>query len=168
MLYLCINTVMNGPFLHSYCISISFPRWKASCVVISFLVLLSISLCSYLVHFKNCPEYLTKGTVQVSIPFIGFLLFSWVSRSFLVLLGYSFFLILLFLLIWRCLLPIFPNICSFPFLRAFTFFIDLVVLFLPAYVISRFSLVDFSMKNSIPMSWVYILTACFQFFFCFG
>ena len=43
------------------------------------------------------------------------------------------------LVLWRPL-TIFSSICKFPFLRAFWSFLDLVVLFLPAFVISHFSL----------------------------
>ena len=40
-------------------------------MVISFLVLWSICLSSSLTHFKNGPKYLTMGTPQEFIPFIG-------------------------------------------------------------------------------------------------
>ena len=40
---------------------------KTLFVVISFLVLWSICLSSSLVHFKNCPEYLTTGTTKIFI-----------------------------------------------------------------------------------------------------
>ena len=43
-------------------------------MVISFLVLWSICLSSSLVHFRKGPEYLTRGTAQVFIPLIRFLL----------------------------------------------------------------------------------------------
>ena len=42
--------------------------------------------------FVKCPEYLTSGTVQVFIPLIRFMLLSFVSNSFLVLLRYSFWM----------------------------------------------------------------------------
>ena len=45
---------------------------------------------SSLVHFKNGPEYLTRGTAQVFIPLIRILQYSFVSSCFLVLLRYSF------------------------------------------------------------------------------
>ena len=61
----------------------------ALCMVISFLVLWSICLSSFLVHFKKGPKYLTRGTAQVFIPFIRFLQDRFVSSSFLVL-RYSF------------------------------------------------------------------------------
>ena len=51
-------------------------RCKALCIVISFLVLWSICLSSFLVHFKNGLEYLMREPAQVFIPFIRFLLYS--------------------------------------------------------------------------------------------
>ena len=57
----------------------------------SFIVLWFIC-CSSFVHFKNDPEYLTRGTTQVCIPLVRFLLCSFVSSNFLVFLRYSFFL----------------------------------------------------------------------------
>ena len=40
-------------------------------------------------------------------------------------------------LICRSPLPVFPSICTFPFLKSFWFFLDLVVLFLPSFVVYR-------------------------------
>ena len=57
---------------------------------------------------------------------------------------------------------IFPNICKFPFVRAFWFFLDLVVLFFQSFVVFHFSLWawhNFSKPDSIPISSLYILTA---------
>ena len=48
-----------------------------------FLVLWSICLSLSLVHFRKGPEYLTRGTAQVFITFIRFLLLSFVSSGFL-------------------------------------------------------------------------------------
>ena len=62
-------------------------------IVISFLVLWSICISSSLVHFTKGPEYLTRGTVQVFIPLIRFLLDSFVSSGILVLLSYSFLIL---------------------------------------------------------------------------
>ena len=61
----------------------------ALCVVISFLVLWFICFIFSLVHCKNGPEYLTKGTTLAFIPLINFLQYSFVSRSFLVILRFS-------------------------------------------------------------------------------
>ena len=76
-------------FLTTYRHSTSSLECNALCMIISFLVLWSVCL-SFLVYFKNGPEYLTRGTAQVFIPLIRFLFHSFVSSSFLVLLRYSF------------------------------------------------------------------------------
>ena len=78
-------------FFDIYSLSMSSLGCKALFMVISFLVLWLICLSSSLVHFKNGLEYLTRGTAQVFIPLIRFLLHSFVSSTFLVLLRYSFF-----------------------------------------------------------------------------
>ena len=57
------------------------------------LVFLSICLSLSLVHSRKGPEYLTRDTAQVFIPLIRFLLLSFVSSSFLVLLRYSFWIL---------------------------------------------------------------------------
>ena len=59
--------------LDTYCLSTSPQGCNALCMVVSFLVLWSICLSS-LVHFKNGPEYLTRGTVRLFIPLTKFLL----------------------------------------------------------------------------------------------
>ena len=68
-----VNTLPHS-FLNTRTLSTSFLEGYALCSVISFLVLWSICLSSYLVHYKNGPEYLTRGTTQVFIPLIRFLL----------------------------------------------------------------------------------------------
>ena len=72
-------------FLYTYSLSTLSLRCNALCMVISFLVLWSIFLCSSLVHLRKGPKYLTRDTAQVFIPLNRFLL-----GSFLVLLRYSF------------------------------------------------------------------------------
>ena len=59
------------------------------------------------------------------------------SRSSLIL-CFNFFL--LSPLVWSCVLPIFPSICLFPFLRESLFFLDLVLIFLRLLVFFRFPL----------------------------
>ena len=61
------------------------------CMVISFLVFWSICLSFCLVHLRKGPEYLTRGTAQVFIPLMRFLLESFVSSSFRVLLRYYYY-----------------------------------------------------------------------------
>ena len=77
-------------FLGTYCLSTSSLGCNALCMVISFLVLLSICLSSSLVHLRKGPEYLTRGTAQVFILWIRFLLESFVSISSLTVFHISF------------------------------------------------------------------------------
>ena len=77
-------------FLGTYSLSTSSLGCSALCMVISFLVFWSICPCSSLVYIRKGPEYLTRDTAQVLIRLIRFLLLSFVSSSFLVLLRYSF------------------------------------------------------------------------------
>ena len=50
--------------------------------------------CSFFVHIKNGPEYLSMGTAQVFIPLMRFLPQRLVLINFLVLLRYSFLIFL--------------------------------------------------------------------------
>ena len=95
----CWNVLFLPPY--TYSLWTSSLGCYAFCMIISFLVLWSICLCSSLVHFKKSPEYLTRGTAQVFIPLIRFLLDSFVSSSLLVLLRNSF---LIFSFISTCLM----------------------------------------------------------------
>ena len=87
-------------FLDTYSLSTSSLGCNALCMVISFLVLWSICLSSSRVHLRKGPEYLTSGTAQVFIPLMRFLLESFFSSSFRVLLRYSFRILLLLLLFY--------------------------------------------------------------------
>ena len=95
-LHECVNGVFDAGkssstlFLDTFSLPTSSLECNALCMVISFLVLWSICLSSSLVHLKKSPEYLTRDTAQVFIPLIRFLLESFVSSSFRVLLRYSF------------------------------------------------------------------------------
>ena len=107
-----------------------------------FFVLLSIYLSTSQVRFKNGPEYLTRGTAQVFIPLIRFLLCSLVSNSFL-LLSRCFFFKFIFcssLHVWWYSLPTFSSICSFPFLCSFWSFLGFIILILPSRSTYSFSL----------------------------
>ena len=95
---------LHPSFLDTYSLSTSSLGYKALCVVIRFLSLLSIYLSYFLVHFKNGPEYLTRDTDQAFIAFISFRLYSLVLSSFLVLLRYSF-------LIFFFHLSLFDGVC---------------------------------------------------------
>ena len=89
-----VSSMLASPlplsFLDTYSLSTSSLGCNTLCMVISFFVLWSICLSSSLVHLRKGPEYLTRGTAQVFIPLMRFLLESFVSSSFLVLLRYSF------------------------------------------------------------------------------
>ena len=85
-----LASLLPPPFLNIYSLSTSSLVCNALYMVISFFVLWSMCLSSSLVHFKNSLEYLTRSTAQVFIPLIRFLLHSFVSNSFLVILRYSF------------------------------------------------------------------------------
>ena len=74
------------PFLKTNTLSMSSLGYKTLCIIISFLVLWSVCLSSFLVQFKNGPGYLTR----VFIPLMRFLFQSLVSRNFLVCLMQSF------------------------------------------------------------------------------
>ena len=93
--------------LETYSLSTSYLGCKALFMVIIFLVVWSICLNSYLVHFKNSPEYLTEGTNQVFISLTRFLLLSFVTSNFLVLLRYVF---VIFSFILTCLMVSASNI----------------------------------------------------------
>ena len=152
-------------FLDTYSLSTSSLGCCTLCMVISFLVLWSICLSSPLVHFIKGLEYLTRGTTQVFILLIRFRQLSFVSSSFLVLIRYSFWICLSFPLVCSCQPPRCPSICRLRFLWVFYSCLELVVQFrqldavLPLFITS---IAQFFMTNSIPMSWVYILTECIR------
>ena len=101
--------------------------------------------------------------IHVFIYFIRSLLQSLVSRNFLVLLRYSFYnLFLLFLLVWYYPLLIFPDICTFPFLKIF-YFSDCVVLSLRLFLFFLFSSLLHSLSNlDHPSPWAHLLTLFFS------
>ena len=78
-------------FLDTYILSTSSFGCKALSTVLSFLVPWSIRWNSSLINFKNGPEYLAKGKVQVFINFMRFLPYTLVSSSFLLPPRFSFF-----------------------------------------------------------------------------
>ena len=145
--------------------------------LIYFLVLWSIYVSSSLLHFRKVLEYLTWRTAQVFIPLIRFRLNSFISSSFLVLLRYSFWIcsfISTYLMGSASKMPKYLYICFCPSVLIWSWFgssIPSVICRLPLFITS---MAHFSMPNSIPMSWLYILTAClrvsssFSFFFFFA
>ena len=174
LLYVCINAVFDAGksstslFLGTYSLSRSSLGCNASCMVINFLVLWPICLSSSLVHLRKGPEYLTRGTAQVFIPLIRFLLESLVSSSFLVLLRYSFWILSF---ISTCLMVSASNISQYLYV---SFSANVLILFrfgssipsvtcrLPFLMTSR---AHFSVPNSIPMSWQYILTVYYYYYY---
>ena len=133
----CINTIFNTGESSSTLFSLknSLSSHFTLGIVDIFLVLRSICWSSSPFHFKNGLEYLTRETILVFIPFdaiptakLGF------EKCFLSseIHFYNFFL--LYPLVWWCPLPLFPSACTFPFLRTFTFFLDLTGLFFPLFV----------------------------------
>ena len=100
-----VSSMLASPlppsFLATYNLSTSSLGCNALCMVISFLVLWSICLSSSQVHLRKGPEYLTRDTAQVFIPLMRFLLESFVSSCFRVLLRYSFRIVSF---IWTCLM----------------------------------------------------------------
>ena len=103
-------------FLDIYSLSISTLICKALYIVINFLILSSICLCSTLVHCKNGPEYMTRVLPCYLSIKCDFFLQSLLSRSFLHVQTY-YFLIFSF----SADFLIFLNICYFYFLEAFWF-----------------------------------------------
>ena len=60
----------------------------------------------------------------------------------------------------RCLLPIFPSTCNFPFLQAFWLFLDLVVLFLQLFIFFSFFLIN--MVHFYAKFNPYVMTLCIR------
>ena len=127
----------------------------------------SCSLMHLLKFFKNTPEYLTRGTAQMFITLMKFLQYSLVSSSFL-LFNFFFHLVL------------FDGICYqysqvlviFLFYIDSDFFLDLVVLFLPSFVIFPFSFLAFHIfLYQLPFLYpdcIFCMYKSFKFFFSFG
>ena len=137
----------------------SFLGCKAVCVVISFLVLLSFCWSSFLVHFKNGPEYLTRGTTQVCMHLMGFLH----SSSFLVRLRYSFYVFFHLHLFHGIHFQFSQRLISFLLIsfrsvQVFSWFITSIPSFICCFPLFIISMAHFSIPNSIPISSLYILT----------
>ena len=133
-LFLFLSYCLLPPsFLDTYNLSMSSLGCKALSIVIDILVLWYICWSSSLVHFKNSPKYLTS-------PWMKFLLYS----SFLILLRYSFKFFFHF--------HVFDGVPIFPSPSVICFFFQLLII----------SISQFSMPNSISISWLYILIACLR------
>ena len=112
--------------------------------------------------FKKCPEYLKRSTARVFILLIMFLLDSFITSNFLVLLRYSdcFSFFFISLIVLASNIPKYMYVSFSPSVLIFSWFAS----FIPS-VRSRFPLFHhyhgiFSMPNSLPMSCLHILTAC--------
>ena len=123
----------------------------------------SICLSSSLVHWKNGPEYQTRDTAHVFIPLIRFLLHSFVSCNFLVLLRYSFWI---FSFISTCLIvsvskmPKYLYVSFSPSVLILSWFGSSIPSIRCCLLLFITSMTHFSMPNSIPMYWLYVLIAC--------
>ena len=73
-LYSMLANPLSPSILDTYSQSMWSFGYKTLCIVISFLLLWFICLGFSRVHFKNSPEYLTRGTAQLFIPLMQFLL----------------------------------------------------------------------------------------------
>ena len=133
-------------------------------MVFNFLILSFICLSSSLVHLRKGAEYLTRGTAQMLIPLMRFLLESFVSSSFLVLLKYSFRIVSFIgtcLMVTASKIPKYVLVSFCPSVLILSWFgnsIPSVICLL----LFMTSMAHFSIPNSIPMSWLYILTACIR------
>ena len=92
LLYWCLSTLFNtckssfSFFFDTYSLSTSSLGCNVLCTVINFFVLWSNCFSFSLVPFMNGPEYLMRGTVQVFIPLIRFLLYSFISSIIIIML----------------------------------------------------------------------------------
>ena len=162
--YRCIDAIFNAlspPFLYPYSPSMSSQECKASCFVTGFLVLLSTCWSSSFNYFMKDSEYLTRRTAEVFFPWWDFCYIAWFRFVF------SFScdtLFIFFSFISACLIVSACNIhkyLKFSFSASVLIFLHLVVPFLPSFVFSTsyYKHDTFSMLNSMPISWLYILTA---------
>ena len=157
------STNFSPPFLDTYNLSTSSPGCKALYIVMGFLVLWFICWSSSLFLFKNGPEYLTIGTVQVFIPLMRFLQCCLVSSSFLVLLKYwKKFFHVRFLMVSAFNISKYLSVSFSLSVLIFSWFgssISSVMRRFPLFIINT---AHFSMPNPIPISSLYILTACIR------
>ena len=105
----------------------------------SFLVLWSICWSFSLVRFKNCPQYLTRGQPRHLSLWWDCCCVVWFRFVF----SFSWSILFIFYFISACLMASASNIPKYlyvSFSPSVLIFLDLVVLFLPSFVVFRFSL----------------------------
>lgn len=94
---LVMSSILMRPhspsFLHRYSLSTLLFGCKALCVIVNFLVLRSKERSSSLFQSRKGTEYVTTATAQVLIALIKLWPFSFVSKTFINLLLYSFFIL---------------------------------------------------------------------------
>ena len=154
-----------------WCNALCTPWCNALCMDISF-VLWSTCLSSSLVHFKNGPEYLMRGTAQVFIPLISFLQHSFVSSSFLILLRYSFFI---FSFISTCLMvsaskmPNYLNVSFSPSVLILSWFGNSIPSVWCLFLLFITSMAQFSMPNIVVavLVFYFLVFQCIYLFIIF-
>ena len=130
---------LPASFLDTYSLSTSSLGCNALCIAINFLVLWSMCLNS-LVHLKNGPEYLSRIQPRYLSLCQGFCDIV-LSRVIFWFFGDTLFYFLFsFPLVWWCLLPISLSKCTFSFLRAFWWLLNLEVRLLLSCIVWHFSL----------------------------
>ena len=77
ILFWILTSCHLSSFLNKYCLSTSSLGGNALYIVMCFLSFWSIYRSSSLIHFKNCPEYLTRKTVEAFLSLMRFLLLLW-------------------------------------------------------------------------------------------
>ena len=114
--------------------------YRSAGLFLLFLAFWFICLTFFLVHFKNCSKYLTRGIVLVFIPFIRFLMQNLIFEKLLFFWGSPFLFFLSFPFVWWFLLLIFQSIYSFLFLQEYWRIPNWAVLFLPLFLFPFVSL----------------------------
>ena len=159
--------------------------------VLFFLLFLTNTVC--LRHLWDVRPYIPSLVFLISTLFIELLFWSILRMVLSILRGrqsrcLSFWWVFCYVVWFRIVfsfswvffssltvsLLIFPSICKFPFLRTFWFCLDLVVLFLPFYVVFRFLLIAWrifyskfhSCISSLPVLDFPILSNFWKTFWC--
>ena len=121
MLRCSLSLILDTP-------SMSSLWYKVLLIVISFLVLESICLCSSLVRFKNGQEYLTRGPTFGLILWWNFCWRAWFQEVFWWFRGTNFLFLLSSLFVWWFPFSLFRVLIILLFSERF-FFLSLAVTF---------------------------------------